>query len=98
MIFVLVLSFCTLVDTLNGKSYFEQCYLSHPRKSDSYWLILHAFLLSADFFSKSTFSKNSFRNTTSVTNSLDPDQARHAVGPDLGTNCLQKVSPDDAIR
>ena len=28
------------------------------------------------FFSKSTFSKNSFRNTISVSNGLDPDQAR----------------------
>ena len=26
-----------------------------------------------------------------MSNSLDPDQARHAVGPDLGPNCLQKV-------
>ena len=23
-------------------------------------------------------------------NSLDPDQARYFVGPDLGTNCLQR--------
>ena len=30
------------------------------------------------------FWKNSFRNTTRVSNSLDPDQARHLVGPDLG--------------
>ena len=31
------------------------------------------FLLSSDFFSKSTFSKNSFTNTIRVSNSLDPD-------------------------
>ena len=24
-----------------------------------------------------------------MSNSLDPDQARHFVGPDLGPNCLQ---------
>ena len=47
------------------------------------------------FFSKSTFLKNSFRNTIRVSNSLDPDQARHLVGPDLGPNCLQKLSADD---
>ena len=29
------------------------------------------------------------RNTISVLNSLDPDQARHFVRPDLGPNCLQ---------
>ena len=26
-----------------------------------------------------------------MSNSLDPDQARHFVGPDLGSNCLQKT-------
>ena len=42
-------------------------------------------------FSKSTVTKNSFRNTNSVSNSLDPDQARRSVGPDLGADCLKKV-------
>ena len=28
-------------------------------------------------------------------NSLDPDQDRHSVDPDLGTNCLQRLSADD---
>ena len=46
-------------------------------------------------FSKSTFSKNSFRNTITVSNSLDPDQDRRSVGPDLGPNCLQRLSADD---
>ena len=42
-------------------------------------------LSSADFFfSKLTFSKQSFRNTIRVSNGLDPDQDRHFVGPDLG--------------
>ena len=27
-------------------------------------------------------------------NSLDPDQDRHFVGPDLGPNCLQSLSAD----
>ena len=44
--------------------------------------------------SKSTFSKNSFRNTIRVSNSLDPDLARQNVGPDLGPNCLQRLSTD----
>ena len=30
-----------------------------------------------------------------MSNSLDPDQARHIVGPDLGPNCLHSVSADD---
>ena len=54
-------------------------------------------LSSVSFFSKLSFSKNSFRNTIRVSNSLDPGQDRHSVGPDLGTNCLQKLSADDKV-
>ena len=40
---------------------------------------------SADFFQK----------ILSGSNSLDPNQDRHSVGPDLGPNCLQRdVSAD----
>ena len=56
------------------------------------------FLLSAFFFSKSTFSKNSIRNTIRTSNSLDPSQARHIVGPDLGSNCLQRLSAVNTCR
>ena len=48
----------------------------------------------ACFYSKSTFLKNSFRNTIRVPNSLDPDQTRH-FGPDLGPNCSQMLSADN---
>ena len=30
-----------------------------------------------------------------MSDSLDPDQARHFVGPDLGPNWLQKLSADN---
>ena len=30
-----------------------------------------------------------------MSNCLDPDQDRHFVGPDLGPNCLQRLSADD---
>ena len=50
------------------------------------------------FLSKSSFLKNSFRNTIRVSNSLDPDQARHFVGPDLGPNCWPRISADGASR
>ena len=30
-----------------------------------------------------------------MSNSFDPGQARHFVGPDLGPNCLQRLSADD---
>ena len=32
-----------------------------------------------------------------MSNSLDPDQARHFVGPGVDPNCLQKSSLDDTI-
>ena len=33
-----------------------------------------------------------------VSNSLDPDQARHFVQLDLDPNCLQKLSAEDTRR
>ena len=50
------------------------------------------------FLTKSSFSKNSFRNTFRMSNSFDPDHARHSVGRDLGSNCLQRLSADDTSR
>ena len=38
-----------------------------------------------------------FLNTIRVSNSMDPDQARHFVRPDLGPNCLQRFSADDKV-
>ena len=57
----------------------------------------HDYLSSADFFSKFTYLKNSFRNTIKVSNGLDPDQAQHSVGPDLGPNYLQRSAADVKI-
>ena len=69
------------------------------------WVIVHAFFVICCLFyflkSKSTFSKDSFRNTICVkqfepvSNSLNPDQSRHIVRPDLGPYCLQSLSADD---
>ena len=33
-----------------------------------------------------------------MSNSLDLDQARHLVGPDLDPNCLQRLSADDSSK
>ena len=49
-------------------------------------------LSSAGLFQNYYFSKNSFRNTTRVSSSLDPDQDRQNVGPNLSPNCLQRLS------
>ena len=46
------------------------------------------------FFFKINFFKHSSRNTTRVPNTLNPDQDRRYVGPDLGPNCLQRLSAD----
>ena len=54
--------------------------------SIAFWVIYSCFFVVCWLFSKSTFSKNSFRNTIRVSNSLDPD---------LGPNCLQRLSADD---
>ena len=52
-------------------------------KNGSYFMLL---LSSADFF-----FQNSFKNTISVSNGLDPDQD-HFIGPDLGPNCANVIS------
>ena len=41
-------------------------------------------------FFKINFFKNSLRNTIRILNSLDPDQAGHSVGPDLGNITIRQ--------
>ena len=36
-----------------------------------------------------------FQKNLQVSNNLDPHQERHCVGPDLGPNCLLKLSADN---
>ena len=45
--------------------------------------------------SSADFLKSNLAGSLSVSNGLDPDQDRHSVGPDLGPNCLQRLSVDD---
>ena len=49
-------------------------------------------LLFTDFFKKINFFIFFSRNTIRVSNGLDTDQAGSSVGPDLGPNCLQRLS------
>ena len=44
------------------------------------------------------FSKYSFSTTARLSNSLDPDQDRRSVGPDLDPNRLQRLSAGDTSR
>ena len=60
----------------------------------AYWAIVHAFRRRLIFFSKAA---SSLKKPLSVSNSLDPDQARQNVGPDLGQNCLQWLLVDTTL-
>ena len=57
----------------------------------AYWVIFVLFCHRLNLFKINFFQKKSCRNTIRVANSLDPDQARQYVGPDLDPNCLQNV-------
>ena len=70
------------------------CTCAKPPLICACWVIVHASVVICWLFSKWTFSKNSFRNTIWVSNSLDLDQYPCSVRPDLGPNCLQRLSPD----
>ena len=59
----------------------------------AYWEILYAFCLLL-FFSIN-FCKKILSGIPSESNSLDPDQAQHFVRPDLGPDCLQRLSADN---
>ena len=54
------------------------------------------------FYKINFFKKIIARIPSSVSNSLDPDQDQMSgsrfVVPDLGPNCLQKLSADDTSR
>ena len=39
----------------------------------------------------------SFFSALRVSNSLDPDPDQHSVRPDLGANCLHRLSADDKL-
>ena len=52
-------------------------------------------LSSAYLFSELSVSKNSVRKTVRVSKSLDPGQDRRSVSPDLGPNCLQRLSAEN---
>ena len=49
------------------------------------------FLSSVDFF-KINFFKKIFQEHYQSVKEFDTDQDRHTVGPDLGLNCLQRLS------
>ena len=69
-----------------------------PRLTHSKLCNFSCFFVVCCFFFFFFFCKNSFINTIIMSNSLDPDQARRFVGPDLGPNCLPMLPADDTSR
>ena len=63
------------------------------------WVILYVFCRILIFFQNHFFSsKTSFMYTVRLSNSLNLDQARRFVGPDLGSKYLQRYSANDTDR
>ena len=56
------------------------------------------FLSSADFFQNLLFRKILLGISSECQRGKDPDHALHFVEPDLGPNCLQRLSADDTRR
>ena len=68
--------------------------ISALRVNSAYWVILHAFLSSADFFFKINFCKKFFQEY----HQCQKFGSRSGqVEPDLGANCLQRSSADRKI-
>ena len=60
-----------------------------------FFLFFVVFFVVCGFFFKLTFLKNNLPRILSVSNGLALDQARR---PELGPNCLQRLSADDKSR
>ena len=59
----------------------------------AHWIIFHA-----DYFKINLFRKKSFRNTSDVKEFGSRSGPTFCRGPDLGPNCLQKLSADGTSR
>ena len=59
--------------------------------------LLRFFLLSSvELFKKNNYFQKEIQDHYQCQNSLDPDQDGSFIGPDLGPNCLQRLSADDS--
>ena len=56
------------------------------------------FLSSVEVLLKTNIFNNIIQKKLSVSNSVDPGQAQHFIGPDLGPNYLRRLSGDDKSR
>ena len=94
---ILIPVFVSLMSILSLRSkaltYLLHSFLSYSHLCSpiDYWVICHDFLSPADLFSKSNYLKKYFGNTIHVSKSLDPEQARRFVGPDLVPNVCKVI-------
>ena len=87
--------FCHLLKFLQNQLY-QKFFQDVCVQVLAYSVILHAFLSSSEVLQINFFQK--IIPGLSVSHSLDPDQARQNVGPDLGPNCWQRLSTEDTSR
>ena len=57
-----------------------------------------SFFFTVLIFFKINFLEKFFQDYNQSVNNLDPDKTQHFVGPDLGPNCLQRISAEDTSR
>ena len=58
-------------------------------------LLKGSHVMKLTFFKKKKKKKKNILEHFGVSNSLDPDQDQHSFSPDLGPNCLQRLSADN---
>ena len=80
-----------------GISYCKVQFNLHPAEQNNYLQVGTFFGHLLIFFSKLTIKKI-IRNIIWASISLDPDQARNFVRPDVDPNYLQMLSADDTSR
>ena len=64
----------------------------------SFQLFFACWVIFIIFFKNQLFQQQKFTMTLRLSNSLYPDQARHFVGPDQGSNCLRRLSANNTSR
>ena len=81
-------SYCSYWGSVIENSFPFVCFLHQTFAVDSLYAgkVFMLLVSSAIFF---------VRNTIRLSNSLDPGQDQHSVGPDLSPNCLQRLSGDN---
>ena len=76
-----------------GPNCLQRLIFINPIHAGYFFMILLSYLLI--FFFKINFFKTFFQEHYQIAKGLDPYQDRITFGPDLGPNCLQRLSADN---